>query len=292
MSEFFSKYSPDWEKVAGAAVRIAIIAVAMVVAVRLVNLFFRRAMGRAEEKKRDTGYLRFFRYIAVAVVYMICLASILSEVPGLDSFITTFLAGSGIVAVFIGIASQEAAGNLISGVLILVFKPFCVGDQIRYITGNLTGTVEEIGLRHTVIRTFENKRVLIPNGLMNSNVVENANYGEDQVSFFLNLSITYSSDPERAMKILAGIIAGHPDFIDPRSREDQDTGKPSVPVFIKEFADSAIVLQSTVRAKNTAAGVQMKSDLLLAAKRRFEAEGIGLAYPTMTLDWNGGNTPG
>jgi len=284
VSAFFESLSLNWEQVIAAAVRIIIIAVVMVIAVRLVKLFFRRATSKAAEKGHDTGYLRFFRAIIVAVIYVICIASMLSEIPGLSSFMTAILAGSGIVALFIGIASQEAAGNLISGVMILVFRPFRVGDQIRYITGNLTGIVEEIGLRHTVVRTLENKRVLIPNGLMNTNVVENANYGGDQVSFFLNLAITYSSDPERAMEIMAGIIAAHPHFIDPRTPEEREAGKAPVTVLIKEFAESAIQLQSTVRVGDPSVGGRMKSDLLLEAKRQFEAAGIALAYPTVTLD--------
>lgn len=288
MSAFLENLSLNWEQIVAAAARIIIIAVVMVIAVRLVKLFFRRATSRAEEKGHDTGYIKFFRAIVVAVVYVICIASMLSEIPGLSSFMTAILAGSGIIAVFIGIASQEAAGNLISGVLILVFRPFRVGDQIRYITGDLSGVVEEIGLRHTVVRTSENKRVLIPNGLMNTNVVENANYGGDQVSFFLNLSITYSSDPARAIEILAGTIAAHPHFIDPRTPEERDAGKPPVTVLVKEFAQSAIVLQSTVRVGDPDVSGRMKSDLLLEAKRQFEAAGITLAYPTVTLDVRGG----
>lgn len=266
------------------AIKIIVVLIFMIIVSRYVKRFFKKAAVKAEKAGRDTGYLLFFRYVVTGVIYFLCIASIVSEIPGLDSFITALLAGSGIAAVIIGMASQEAAGNLISGVLILVFKPFKIGDQVRYVGQDMTGTVEEIGFRHTVIRTAQNKRLLIPNSLMNTNIVENANYGEDEVSFSIELGISYNSDIELAMGIMADVIGNHDGFIDKRSGGDIEEEKPKVKVIVKDFGDSAVIIKSDVWAKNTAAGVQMKSDILLEIRRRFETDSVKLAYPTITVD--------
>jgi len=70
------------------------------------------------------------------------------------------LAGAGILAVAVGFASQAALSNIISGVFVVIFKPFRVGDRLKI--NELTGVVEDITLRHTVIRDLENKRIIIP----------------------------------------------------------------------------------------------------------------------------------
>lgn len=282
MQKFFENLKI--EDILNKGIKIVVVLIFMLIVLRIVKRLFKKATEKAERAGHDPGYLMFFRYAVSGLVYFLCIASIVSEIPALNTFITTLLAGSGIAAVVIGIASQEAAGNLISGALILVFKPFKVGDQVRYVTLDMTGTVEEIGFRHTVVRTVQNKRLLIPNSLMNSNIVENANYGEDEVSFPLEVGLTYNSDVELAMEIMAQVIGGHPGFIDMRSSDEVESDLPPVNVTVRDFAESAIVIKSIVWAKNTAASVQMKSDLLLEIRHRFSQKSIEFAYPTVTLD--------
>ena len=97
------------------------------------------------------------------------------------------------IAVVAGLAAQEALGSVVSGMMILAFKPFKMGDVVRYVDNDITGTVEEITLHHTAVRTFENKRVIIPNSKMNSAIIENADYADSKVCVFLTVGITYES---------------------------------------------------------------------------------------------------
>lgn len=284
MDDFLKYFNFEWQDIIARGIKIACVLIFMTIALKIVKRSFKKATSKVAQSGRDTGYIRFFRYVIIGLIYFLCIATVISEIPGLNTFMTTLLASSGIVAVIVGIASQEAAGNLVSGVLILVFKPFKVGDQVRYVSSDLTGTVEEIGLRHTVVRTVQNKRLLIPNSLMNSNIVENANYGEDEISFSIEIGITYDSNVELAMEIIADVICEHPGFIDKRSNSDIQEKKPKVNVLVGDFADSAIIINCTVWAKNTAASFQMKSDMLLEIKKRFDTESIAFAYPTVTLD--------
>jgi len=152
---------------------IAMTILALIISLWVVSRLFKRAERRMMEQDRDVYVLRYIRIAVKAVIYVICGTAILRHVPGMGSLITSLLAGSGILAVVIGLASQQALGNIVSGVILLVFRPFQVGDTIRYPAENATGVVEQIGVRHTVVRTGEDKVLLIPNSLMNSNVVEN-----------------------------------------------------------------------------------------------------------------------
>lgn len=279
MAELFAKFWSDGS--AGAlALRIALILIVTLVARAVVSRLFARLRRGAETMKPErVSLISFTRHVAEAVVYFLGGMTIMNQIPGLEKLASSLLAGSGILALGISIAAQSSLGDLISGVLMSIFKPFQVGDLVRYLDKDITGTVEEITLRHTVIRTFENKRVIIPNGVMNGQAVENATYGDLRVCFFLNAEITYESDLDKALMLMGGIVRTHPDFLDVRTPEDLRGGKPDVLVRVADFLDSGIRLRAFVWAANPGVGWQMKSDLLRSLKKAFDENGIAFAYP-------------
>jgi len=146
--------------------------VALVIALQIVRVLFRRAERRVVAKGHDVTPLRYLRYGVRAAIYIICLAAALRNVPGMHTVVTGLLAGSGILAVVVGLASQQALGNIVSGAIILLFRPFKIGDTLRYNNADIQGEIADIGLRHTTICTGIGSRILIPNSLMNSNLVE------------------------------------------------------------------------------------------------------------------------
>ena len=144
----------------------------LVISLRLTKRLFRRAERRLQANGRDVTSLRFLRYLVKALLYIVCLAGALQNVPGLDSVMASLLAGSGIAAIVVGFASQQALSNIVSGMVLLIFRPFKAGDRVCYHGPDLIGVIEEIGLRHTVIRSETGSEILIPNSLMNSHIIE------------------------------------------------------------------------------------------------------------------------
>jgi len=159
-------------QVASRVFNIFVALLVLLIALRVVSVFFKRAEERLRGQGKDITPLRYLRYAVKAAIYVICLSGALRHLPGMEAVMTSLLAGSGIAAVVVGLASQQALGNIVSGMVILLFRPFKVGDRVRYHGLDLSGVIKEIGLRHTEIRTAENSQILIPNSLMNSNVVE------------------------------------------------------------------------------------------------------------------------
>ena len=139
---------------------------------KVVRVIFRRAEQRMTAAGKDITPLRYLRYVVKTAIYIACITAALRHVPGMNAVITGILASSGIVAVMVGLASQQALGNIVSGMVLLTFRPFKIGDRVCYHVGDVVGVIEEIGIRHTAVRTAERSQVLIPNSLMNSNVVE------------------------------------------------------------------------------------------------------------------------
>jgi small conductance mechanosensitive channel len=283
MQKILEYLKVDQAQLANYGIRLLAIVLFIVVVTAVINAIFRKSKKRMEKGGRYTGYLRIVRRILLAIVYIVGILVALNEIPVFNNIITSLLASSGIAAVVLSLACQEAIGNLASGLIILVSKPFQVGDTIRYIGDNITGTVESITLRHTVVRTFENKRLIIPNGLINKSTLENGNYAEDKICLLLDFSITYESDAALAMEIISDVVLLHPDYCDNRTEREIVDGEPPVRVLIRDFAESAVIIRAWVWAADLNISLKMKNDIYLSVQQRFKSSGIQLAYPHVEL---------
>ena len=222
--------------------------------------------------------LKFLNSFLKGLAWVIGVLQVVALVPGMSSLTKTLLAGSGIAAVVLGLAAQESFGNLISGMLIAVFHPFQVGDRVHLINNDLTGFVEDITLRHTVIRTLTNSRIIIPNSEMSKEKIENADYGDSTASSFLDVSVAYESNLELAMEVMAKVIGEHPLYCDVRTDEEKEQGVPKVKVFVREFGDSGIMLRANMWTKTANENFEACSDARLAIKKAFDEKGIEIPY--------------
>ena len=250
------------------------------IASRLVNRLMCRLIER--QKKVNSGsatILAFFRYVAVAAVYFAGFAVIVSNIPALSAGVNKVLAAGGILAVIGGLAAQEALGSVVSGLMILAFKPFVIGDVVRCVDTNISGVIEEITLRHTAIRTYENKRVIVPNSVMNSAIVENADYADSRVCVFLEVGVTYESNVQLAKQLLAETVAAQPDYLDVRTPDQKAEGVPEVQVVVLALADSAVTLRASLWARDNATAFSLKCAVQEEILQVYERAGVEIAYP-------------
>lgn len=254
--------------------------------VRVVTWFikylFRRSLRRQGKLAIDETKASFVRQIVVAVVYIIGVAAFLSLIPGMEKVSNSILASAGIGAMAVGLASQEALSNIVGGLFIIFSRPFKVGDFIMVDTV-ITGTVVEITLRHTVIRNAENRMILIPNSKMNSSTVVNSSYGETATCAFVEVGVSYNTDLDRAMGLMADEAMHHPKIIDHRTDAEREAGVPQVVVRVTELGDSAITLRAWVWAATPGDAFVLKCDLLKSIKERFDREGVEIPYPYLNV---------
>jgi small-conductance mechanosensitive channel len=212
--------------------------------------------------------------IFIAVVYA-CLAS----VPTLYSVSTVLLASSSILVAAIGLASQKSLANTLSGVVISLTKPFAVGDRIRFIKQNVTGFVENVNMNHTIIRTVENNRLLIPNAHVLDDVIENLNHTDTRICSFLDVGICFGSDIENAQRIMAKIITTHPLWIDMRTAEDTERGVPPIRVLIRDISHHRIELRAGVWSGSITDSFILCSEARKEIVESFIKNNINLYYP-------------
>jgi len=248
----------------------------------LANRFFKRLIRRSTEEMNNdpTNYL-FLRHAISTLIYIIGFSIAIFMMPNLRALASSLLAGAGILAVAVGFASQHALSNIISGVFIIIFKPFRVNDRVKL--RELTGVVQDITLRHTVIRDFENKRIIIPNSLISEEIIVNSNFDDNRICKWIEIGISYNSNIEKAKAIVKEEILNHPMHIDPRNQQQIDDGEELAPVKVVALGDSSVNLRGWAWAKDAVDAFKMGCDLLESIKLRFDREGIEIPFPHRTL---------
>ncbi len=230
----------------------------------------------------DSTNLSFLKNSVSFILYTAAAIYIFYNIPALHSLGTGLFAGAGIAAVVIGFAAQKAFSNIISGIFILIFKPFSVGDTIE-IGEKRKGIVEEITLRHIMIRDYENRRILIPNSIISDETIINSSIIDEKIRQFVEFGISYDSDVDTATKIIREEAEKHPDFIDNRKKDEKKNKIPSVIIRLTSLDDFSVQLRAYVWVKNNDTGFTLKCDILKSVKKRFEKEGIEIPFPYRTI---------
>ncbi|MES1926582.1 mechanosensitive ion channel family protein [Salinisphaera sp. T31B1] len=263
---------------------ISVILLITIVVASTVRLLMMRAIRRA---MRDTSYdptgLLFARRIVSGGVYLVGIGCALAQIPKFEVLGHSMLAGAGVLTLVAGLASQQVLSNVMSGVLIVVFKPFRLRDRIT--VNGLTGVVEDMNLRQIVLRDVENNRIVIPNSIVSSNALVNAHHTDPRMCKKLEIGIGYDSDIDTALAILVEEVERHPLHIDARNPTQIANGEPPVVARVTELGDSAVMLTVWAWASNSADAVVMYCDLLRRVKQRFDAQGIDIPFPQRTLSY-------
>jgi small conductance mechanosensitive channel len=214
----------------------------------------------------DPGVVNFTMSIIRFALYSVLILMVIDEL-GIQttSLVTVF----GSAALAIGMSLQGSLSNFAGGVLILIFKPFKVGDYI--VVGNLEGTVRTIELLYTKLTTADNKVVMLPNGaLSNSNIV---NVGaEDNRRLDIEMSIGYSSDLKLAKNILNDILAADNSIL-----KDKE-----VKVIVKSLDESCVTLETRAWVK-TEDYWDTRFALLEKYKSEFDKNGIEIPFNQMDV---------
>ncbi|GAA0201741.1 mechanosensitive ion channel family protein [Haladaptatus pallidirubidus] len=193
---------------------------------------------------------------------------------GLGDFLTAFATVAAAATLAIGFALQDILANFVAGVFIFTDKPFKIGDWIEWDGGSYSGIVEDIDLRVTRVRTFDNELLTVPNSVLTEGVIKNP-VANDELRIQFLFGIGYDDDIHRATDIIVEEAENHSEIL--------DTPEPSVR--LTELGDSAIGLKSRFWIADPKRGdfVKTRSEYVTAVKERFDTEGIDMPYPHRQL---------
>lgn len=252
----------------------------MGILIKIKNKYFASLVNN---KKIDHTLSRFLTRLISGFVYVFFIFVIISQINPLNQFAVSLLAGSGIAVLILGFAAQEAFSNLIAGVFLSLFRPFSVDQLINIQSINIIGRVEDITLRHTVIRTFENNRIIVPNSVINSSVIENRDIIDQKICNIFLVGITYGSDIDVARALMVEAASKHPLLLDTRTDDDKASDIPLVNVVVANLNTSSVDMRMALWAKDAADSFKMMADLRETIKKQFEIHGVEIAFPHQTV---------
>ena len=215
------------EKALSLGVRIVFALIVFFVGTQLIKLVRRVLKKAIRRTNADEGVITFVDSFAKAAMYVI-LVLLIASYFGVDAASVIALVGSAGVA--IGLAVQGSLSNLAGGVLLLVLKPFVIGDYIIDSAGN-EGTVEEIQIFFTKLRTGDNKVIILPNGNLANNSIVNVTSSKMR-RCDITVGISYDSDIKKAKDVLMKLLEN-----DPAVLKDRD-----MLVFVDQLGDSSVNL--------------------------------------------------
>lgn len=237
--------------------------------IKRVNAIFRKILVARDADPTLIPFLSGVVNIALKVMLVVSVASMVGIAT------TSFVAALGAAGLAIGLALQGSLSNFAGGVLILLFKPFKVGDVIEF-EGTI-GTVYSITILNTIIMTPQNNRMIIPNGAVaNSKVMNYTVDGTRRVD--LNIGIAYGADFERAREVLLAALRS-----DPRVMED-----PAPFVGVKNFGDSSVNLLVLAYVP-TPDYMDCFFDLNAKIKKALDAAQIEIPFPQRDINIRSGS---
>ena len=255
------------DKLIRLGVRVLLALVVFFIGVQLIKLVRRILRKSFERRNVDMGVSRFLDSLVKTVLYMLLLFMIASSF-GLDATSVVALVGSAGVA--IGLAVQGSLSNFAGGVLILLLKPFKVGDYVRDAAGN-EGTVEEVQLFYTRMITPDRHMVVVPNGdLANGNILNMSTLGDRRMD--IKVGISYESDIRRAKEVLLRVLDEDPGVLQEEEKR----------VFVEELADSAVILCVRCYSANENFW-ETRWRLMEAVKYALDEAGIGIPFPQVDV---------
>ena len=238
------------------------------IVIRWIRKLVRKSMQRSGA---DKGVEQFVDSLLKFSLYFLLLFMIGTKF-GIDASSVAALIASGGVA--IGLAMQGSLSNFAGGVLILLLKPFEVGDYIIEDTNKNEGTVKEIQIFYTKLTTIDNKTIVIPNGILTNNSLTNAT-AKDERRLDLKVDMSYDADLKKAKAMIMDVLNDDPAVL----REDE------IVVFVDELGESSVVLGARAWTKS-ADFWQAKWRILENIKEKMDENQIEIPYRQLTVHMN------
>ena len=223
-------------------------------------------------RKVDKTVIRYIVRIKTIILFLSMGLFYASLIPGLRALVGTLMAGAGISALVVGFAAKSTLSNLISGLSLAIYRPFRIGDKVTI--EEEYGTVEDITLRHTIIRTWENKMLVIPNEKMDNLSVINYSIIDPRINCRVEMGVSYDTDIDLANRLILEEVDRCPYRL-------EDAEEPRIRVI--SHGDFSIGIRLYLWVPDQDSAWQARFWILENVKKRFDREGVEIPFPYRTV---------
>ena len=231
--------------------------------VKIISLKVGRSVGKRKNSLQTEMLIKkSIYYFGLAVIFVTLL--------NMFGFSVSVLLGAiGIFGFAIGFASQTSVSNIISGIFLITEKPIEIGDAVQI--GNTVGTVLSVDLLSVKLRTFDNRFVRIPNeSILKTEMVNISKFPIRRLD--LDIGVAYKEDIRRVIAILKDLATENPYCLE----------EPEPVIFLNNFGDSSIDIRFALWFEKKDL-INLRSSIMLSIKERFDAEGIEIPFPHISL---------
>lgn len=249
-----------------AGIRLVAAVFVLVIGFKITSIITKKIKSSRTMAEADVSVVSFISSFISLGLRIALIFSVIAILGVPMSSMVALVASAGVA---IGLAVQGALSNLVGGIMILMFKPFKVGDYIE--AAGESGTVKDISVVYTVLITPDNKHITVPNGTLTNSVLKNYSTEENRRVDF-TFDVAYGSDEERVKKIITDVIAAHPLAF----------SEPAPFVRLSSCADSSLKFVARVWCKNSDYWT-VNFDVLEGVKKAFDENGISIPYPQLDV---------
>lgn len=250
--------------------KLAVFIAAELVLTQMISLIFRMI------SRRNKGvHLRYAKSAINVTIIVVGVYSLAQQFDITKDISKVLLQSGSLIVAIATFAAQQALGNIISGFSLSMSKPYEVEDKIKVVQGGgiiAEGIVQDITIRHTIIRQFNGESCIVPNSVMDASVITNTNYTEN-IGNFMEIEIGYSADIDKAMDIMQKICINHKLTLNTESNK----------VFIKGYTQNGMILKTTVWTGNLDDSFRACSDIRAELVKEFLKNDIEIPYQTVTI---------
>ncbi len=247
-------------------ISIAIILLISYITNLLVDKFIKKVMAKKNNKNLKT-VLIFFDRLKSVIIFGLGVTLCLSKFKMFKSLSVTLLSAVGILTTILGLAAQEALKNLFGSISLLFSHPIEVGDKVHIIEKDISGTVMEISMRHTIIKGYNNQSYIIPNSILNTLTIENYDYKDSKHCTFMEYGISYTSDLDKAIELAKSQL-----------KKLYNDDKIEVNVKVIKWDTSAIIIRCYVWGKDYSESFENCCKLNENLKKAFDKNNIEIPY--------------
>ena len=262
--------STGWKYAAYVA---GVIAVGLILAIVLI-LIKRRIFKKIKDQKNGLQ-ISFLESLCTVVIIIMCILMVVSAFGGLDNIWKSLLGGTAVISAILAFAAQDVLKDVLAGVTMSMNKPFEVGNRIELEDGT-KGIVEDITLRHVVLKGADTLRFIIPNHKLAAMKVINYSYKREDKSILFKFAVSYDTDLELAKRLVSEGVKESP--LTKPLKDDEDGAAYYGPVRFMSFADSALILETMVYFDKSRATEVVTDDINMRVRNKFNENGIEIPY--------------
>lgn len=244
-----------------ALIRPAIIFASVIVLMQLSDLIFNKVIKRSYKI-----HVKFTQGLVKAVIVIIGVVAVGMQFAVTKDISASLVKNTALLVAVLGFAAQQTLNDMLSGLMISWFRPFDIGARIYLVSKDITGIVEDITLRHTVIRGFDNNRIIIPNSIINKEILKNSDYQDSMIGNYLEVKVSCSNDINMVMELMDKMIREHPMVL------TDETYKPGI--LVKDFDREGFLMKATVWTKTVNENFEACSEIRIALRKVFLEQNI------------------